>query len=100
MAFKIVWTAQALEDLGGIVRFIAMDNPEAAERFGYLLISKVDALASFPRLGRIVPEIGRETIREVIARPYRIVYQVRDPDQTVAITRVWHAARGEPELQP
>ncbi len=98
MAFKIVWTEQARDDLGGIVRFIALDNPTVAERFGFQLISKVDNLANFPRLGRMVPECGQETIREIIFRPYRIVYRVIESEQTVAVARVWHAARGEPEI--
>ena len=100
MAFQIVWTAQAREDLSSIVRFIAMDNPTAAEAFGYLLISKVELLANHPHLGRIVPECGEEMIREIIVRPYRVVYRVAEGDKTIAVARIWHAARGEPEIPP
>jgi|WetSurMetagenome_2_1015567.scaffolds.fasta_scaffold1236324_2 toxin ParE1/3/4 len=98
MAFKIIWSRQAREDLRDIVTFIALDNPTAAEAFGYLLMTKVDALASFPRLGRVVPEENDEDIREIIFRPYRIVYQVIEKQRAVAIARVWHGARGEPEI--
>lgn len=98
MAFSIIWSRQALEDLHGIVAFIARDNREIAAQFGYRLISKVDLLAEFPEMGRMVPEQKRSNIRELILRPYRIIYEVRDQEQTVAITRVWHAARGEPKL--
>ncbi|MDB6124864.1 MAG: type toxin-antitoxin system RelE/ParE family toxin [Pedosphaera sp.] len=61
-------------------------------------MSKVDQLANFPYLGRVVPELGQETIREIIVRPYRVVYEVADLQQTIAVVRVWHAARGEPEV--
>lgn len=98
MAFKIVWTEQARADLSDIVRFIGEDNPTIAESFGYTLISKVDQLIQFPLLGRVVPEIGDKTIREIIVRPYRIVYQVNEAQQVVAIARVWHGARGEPVM--
>jgi toxin ParE1/3/4 len=98
MAFKIIWSQQAREDLRDIVTFIALDNPTAAESFGYLLMTKVDALAQFPRLGRAVPEENDEDIREIIFRSYRIVYQVIEKQQVVAIARVWHGARGEPEI--
>jgi plasmid stabilization system protein ParE len=98
MAFKIIWARQAREDLRDIVTFIALDNPIAAETFGYLLMTKVDTLASFPRLGRIVPEENDEDIREVIFRSYRIVYLVIEKQQVVAIMRVWHGARGEPVI--
>jgi toxin ParE1/3/4 len=98
MGFKVIWTEQAREDLRNIVAFIALDDPLVAERYGLSLISKVDTLINFPRLGRVVPEIGLEDIREIIVRPYRIVYQVDERQQVIAIARVWHAARGEPEL--
>ena len=45
MAFKIIWSEQARDDLQSIVLFIARDNPPVAESFGYLLMSKVDVLA-------------------------------------------------------
>jgi plasmid stabilization system protein ParE len=98
MAFKIIWSAQAREDLRDIVTFIAQDNPQVAESYAYHFMSKVDVLAQFPLLGRVVPEEQDENIRELIFRPYRIVYQVLAERQTVAIARVWHGARGEPEM--
>jgi toxin ParE1/3/4 len=98
MAFKIVWSEQAREDLQSIVLFIAQDNPTAAESFGYLLMSKVDVLAQIPKFGRVVPEENNGAIREIIFRSYRIIYQTLMEKQIVAIVRVWHGARGEPEI--
>jgi toxin ParE1/3/4 len=71
MAGKIIWSLQAREDLRDIVTFIATDNPAAAaQSFGFRLMSKVDVLANFPQLGRVVPEENDETIRELILRPF------------------------------
>ncbi|MGO8764641.1 MAG: type II toxin-antitoxin system RelE/ParE family toxin [Limisphaerales bacterium] len=98
MAFKIIWSEEARDDLQSIVLYIARDNPAAAESFGYLLMSKVDALAQFPQLGRVVPEENDETVREIIYRPYRVIYKVLANKQIVAVARVWHGARGEPEI--
>ena len=98
MAFTIVWSKQALEDLHGVVVFIARDNPEVAASFGYRLISKVDMLGSFPEMGRVVPEKKNEKIREIIVRPYRVIYEVKADQNIVAIARVWHAARGKPRI--
>jgi plasmid stabilization system protein ParE len=98
MAFKIIWSEQARDDLQSIVLFIVQDNPQAAEAFGYLLMSKVDVLAQFPQIGRVVPEENDENIREIIFRPYRIIYQTLMEKQIVAIARIWHGARGEPEI--
>jgi plasmid stabilization system protein ParE len=98
MAFKIIWSEQARDDLQSIVLFIARDHPPAAESFGFRLMSKVDVLAQFPLIGRVVPEENDETVREIVLRPYRIIYKVLAQKQMVAITRVWHGARGEPDI--
>jgi toxin ParE1/3/4 len=98
MAFKIIWSEQARDDLQSIVLFIAEDNPKVAESFGCLLMSKVDVLAQFPQLGRIVPEEQDKNVREIILRPYRIIYKVLAEKQIVGIARIWHGARGEPEI--
>ena len=98
MAFKIIWSAQARDDLQAVVLFIARDNPPVAESFGYQLMSKVDLLMQFPLLGRIVPEENDETIREIIFRPYRIIYKVLTEKQVIGIVRVWYGARGEPDI--
>jgi plasmid stabilization system protein ParE len=98
MAFKIIWSELARDDLQSIVLFIARDHPPAAESFGFRLISKVDVLAQFPLIGRVVPEENDETVREIVLRPYRIIYKVLAEKQMVAIARVWHGARGEPDI--
>jgi plasmid stabilization system protein ParE len=98
MDYKIVFSQPAIEDLEGIVRFIAQDNPAAAAQFGGKLIDSVRKLAAFPHLGRVVPEKNDEHIREIILRPYRIFYRVKDSARTVEIARFWHAPRGEPHI--
>lgn len=98
MAFKIIWSEQARDDLQSIVLFIARDNPGVAESFAYRLMSKVDALAQFPQFGRVVPEENDESTREIIFRPYRIIYRIMAEKEIVAISRIWHGARGEPEI--
>jgi plasmid stabilization system protein ParE len=41
---------------------------------------------------------AREDFREIIFPPYRIIYHVLAAQQVVAIARIWHGARGEPEI--
>ena len=98
MDYKIVFSDPSIEDLENIVRFIGRDNPQVAAQFGAKLIQSVRHLASFPRLGRVVPEKNDESIREIIFKPYRIFYRVKDDSQTVEVARFWHTARGEPKL--
>ena len=53
-----------------------------------------DALGDFPLMGRIVPEL-RDDRREVIEKPYRIIY--RPTETQVEILAVVHGARGDLE---
>jgi toxin ParE1/3/4 len=98
MAYKLIWSPAARDDLHDIVVFIARDNPNRAMSFGYELISETDRLEEFPELGRIVPEYKNDIIREVIFRPYRIVYRVNHKHKFCEIARVWHSARGIPQM--
>ena|SRR5205085_4811857 len=98
MAYKLIWSPAARDDLHDIVVFIARDSSNRAMSFGYELISEADRLQEFPELGRIVPEYRNDDVREIIFRPYRIVYRV-DPDRRLCeIARIWHSARGTPHL--
>jgi plasmid stabilization system protein ParE len=67
--------------------------------FGFELISQTEKLQTFPKFGRMVPEYRNEEIREIIFRPYRIVYRVNHERKLCEIARVWHSARGIPLLQ-
>ena len=51
-----------------------------------------------PERGRVVPEFDDLSIREIIHRAYRIIYQVDHTLKMVYVLRFWHAARGEPSL--
>ena len=61
-------------------------------------MAQADMLRQHPEIGRIVPEYRNPKIREIIFRPYRIVYRVDYERKSAEIARVWHAARGTPEL--
>ena len=98
MAYKLIWSPAARDDLRDIVTLISRDSRQRAETFGYRLITETDKLQNFSEIGRVVPEYRDPTIREIIVRSYRIVYRVDHDRKLVEIVRVWHAARGTPEL--
>jgi toxin ParE1/3/4 len=98
MAYKLIWSPASRDDLRDIVTFISRDSPPRAETFAYRLIAETDKLQNFSELGRVVPEYLVPTIREIIVRSYRIVYRVDHERKLVEIARVWHSARGTPEL--
>jgi plasmid stabilization system protein ParE len=60
------------------------------------IIASVDRLQAFPDSGRIVPERGDPEIREVIVRPYRVVYRRRANE--VEIATVFRASRLLPDI--
>ena len=76
MAYNLIWSPAARDDLHDIVVFIARDNPNRAMSFGYELISETDRLQEFPEFGRSVPEYRDDNIREIIFRAYGIVYRI------------------------
>jgi len=85
------WTPQAADDLDAIAEFIARDSPHFARLFIADILQTVDRLVDFPESGRIVPDIGEKSIREVILGSYRILYRLRS--EAVEVLTVHHGAR-------
>ena len=88
---KVIWTDLALTDLKSIHQYISKDSKFYADRFVAKLINRVDQLENHPQSGRIVPEFGKEDIRELIEGNYRIIFRIK-VDQ-VGVVRVHHSAR-------
>ena len=75
---NIFWTREALEHLIEIEEYIAKDSPARAATFVDELVGHAEtAVAENPQIGRMVPEIARPEIRELIYRKYRIVNRVK-----------------------
>ena len=98
MDYQVVLSPSARADLRDIVRYISLDAPDRALRFGQFLVSHTKRLAQFPEVGRVVPEFGDKLIREIIVRSYRVVYRLNHSARLVEVIRFWHAARGVPEI--
>ncbi len=99
MALQIVWSQTAVEDLKEVVQFIAMDDPAAAASLADRILDRVEFASGLPFSNRAVPEKKDRSVREVILKPYRIIYQVDDKRGAIHILRIWHAARGAPDLE-
>ena len=74
---RVIWSRESLERLSEIEEFIARDSLERAKRFVDYLIGRAESLSQNPHIGRVVPEISKPEIREIIAKKYRIVYSVQ-----------------------
>jgi len=82
---KVRWTRPALDDLLSIFRYVARDNPDAAFRLRDRLREATALLVDHPRMGRVVPEIGDESVREIVRGNYRIQYRVAEEVHVVAV---------------
>jgi len=60
-------------------------RPAAAAAWLERVLAGVHALGQFPHRGRMVPELARQDIREILQRPYRVLYRV-DAKRVVILT--------------
>lgn len=91
---RVHWTDHAKQQLAAIYEHIALDSERYALRVVDRLTRRSQQIAQFPRSGRMVPELQREDIREVIEPPYRIVYRVFA--ERIDVLTVFHGARQPP----
>jgi toxin ParE1/3/4 len=89
---KLIWTDQAIEDLGNIGDYIALNSEKYAKFTIKKLYERTDVLKIFPKSGRIVPEKNEENIRELIEGNYRIIYEIFS-DELIYVLTVFHSAR-------
>jgi addiction module RelE/StbE family toxin len=94
---KLIWSPQSLRDLEIIRDYVARDSPHYAALVVERIIQGVERLTSFPESGRVVPERNDPELREVIVRPYRVVYRIRPG--AVEIATVFRASRMPPEVK-
>ncbi|MEW6348145.1 MAG: type II toxin-antitoxin system RelE/ParE family toxin [Thermodesulfobacteriota bacterium] len=99
MAFELTWSRLARLDLKDFAGFVAEDNRLAARRFVKSVFQVIERLVDYPESGRVVPEFGDPSIREIIRKPCRIVYRVDRENRMIEIVRIWHSARGTPDIE-
>jgi plasmid stabilization system protein ParE len=88
---KVIWSPAALADVDSIAEYVARDSPGRAALLATRLVEAPDLLASFPRTGRMIPEFGNQSRREIFVGPYRIMYWIRG--DAIWITGVVHGSR-------
>jgi toxin ParE1/3/4 len=91
MAYSVVWSPNALDDVDQIAAYIARDSPTYAAAVVEKILDTTRNLQKFPLLGRIVPESNEESIRERFVYSYRLIYQVQE--EIVIIIAVVHGKR-------
>jgi toxin ParE1/3/4 len=79
-----------------IATYIARDSVRYAAAEVERLEAAADHLAEYPHLGRMVPELSSESIREVLVSSYRLIYRV-EPTQLSILTIVHQQQDFRPE---
>lgn len=77
--YGVLWTDAARRDLDAIVDYISEDSVENALSVLERLEARAGALGTTPERGRKVPELAALDVhhyRELIERPWRILYRV------------------------
>ena len=94
---KLIWTPGAVRDLEQIHTYIAADTPRYADVVAARIVQAFERLEDFPHSGRVVPELRRDDVRELIQGAYRLVYRLRG--DRAEILAIHHGARRFPDLQ-
>lgn len=81
----VFWSTLALERVSEASDYIAQRDAETAERWVENLFAAAERLEQFPESGRVVPEVGRPDIREIIHDRYRIIYKIK-PERVEVLT--------------
>jgi plasmid stabilization system protein ParE len=87
---KVVWTDRALRRLHELHDYLSVNAPAFAGKIVRELVMKSRRLEQLPYSGRAVPEYERADVRELLARPYRIIYRVRAERNRVDVLSVRH----------
>jgi len=91
VAWRVGWTEAALEDLSATAEYIARDSARYANTFTRNAFTASDTLTEFANRGRMVPEFGDQSIRELLLGSHRMIYQVTT--DRVFIIGMVHGAR-------
>ena len=65
----VKWSHQARRDLRRIVDYIAQDSPHYARKVTQEIAARTGVLNELPRIGKMMPEVGDDDIRELYPRP-------------------------------
>jgi toxin ParE1/3/4 len=87
----VKWSLRARADLRAIHDYIAKDAPQNAKPVVQEIRRKAESVVELPYLGRKVPEVNDDQLREVPSHSWRIFYHVRKGE--IFIVTIVHKRR-------
>lgn len=80
---KIYWTEHAIYQLTNIYDYIATDSKFFAKKVIDNITKSTLKLSTYPKIGRVVPELNQIDLREIIYKNYRIIYRLGETQITI-----------------
>lgn len=91
MAQALIWSEEALSDIESIAEYINRDSLYHAQQVVERIVELGESLPVQPRLGRVVSELDRPTVRERFVYSYRLIYEIKD--DVIHVLAVIHGKR-------
>lgn len=95
MPYRVDIAPQAAKEIEEIYLYIAQDSLGTAMRWYFAIHDKIQTLKEFPNRCPMAFEsrFYSYEIRNLIFGSYRVLFRVKEPEQTVQILHVTHGAR-------
>jgi toxin ParE1/3/4 len=90
---KVIWAKEAREDLEEIYLYLLGFSEKSATVWASEITQAAFLLESFPRMGRVVPNINIERLRECVVKQYRLIYEVSEDDSLIEIMAIRHSSK-------
>ena len=87
----VTWAEVARLDLDEITDHIARDSIQYAQAVSEKILKTAKRIPEHPKIGRMVPELEDEAIRERFVYNYRLIYEIHD--QQIMIIGLIHGSR-------
>ena len=94
----VSWSEPALDDVRALSAWLSRDSTALSSQVVERIFDAVEQAIPFPRIGRVVAEVGDESIRELLFRTFRIVY--RSEGNEIVVLSVLHGGRPTERREP
>jgi plasmid stabilization system protein ParE len=96
---KIIWSPLAVDQVRDIASYIALDKPIVAAQWADKIFNSVELLSEHPESGRVVSEIKRKEIRELVHGSYRVIYKIKSKEILVLLVKSYRQQLNEEGLK-
>lgn len=96
---KIIWSPLAVDQVRDIAAYIALNKPAVAVQWAEKIFNSVELLSKHPESGRVVAEINRKEIRELVQGSHRVIYKVKQKEILVLVVKSYRQQLKENEVK-